>query len=163
MKILAVVGCALASAACFAEMEPASPESQGMDSQAILNWLDACERTFDGVKEGRLHGFVIVRHGKTIAEGTWKPFDTLNEPHMLYSHSKSFTSSAIGFLVDDGKLDLDERLVDIFPEAVPPDPSENLRQLRVRDLLTMNAGKDDQVVERTTQNNAVCSRRVSNS
>ena len=146
MKILAVVGFALASAACFAEMEPASPESQGMDSQAILNWLDACEQTFDGVKEGRLHGFVIVRHGKTIAEGTWKPFDTLNEPHMLYSHSKSFTSSAIGFLVDDGKLDLDERLVDIFPEAVPPDPSENLRQLRVRDLLTMNAGKKDHLL-----------------
>ena len=146
MKILTVVGFALASAACFAEMEPASPESQGMDSQAILNWIDACEQTFDGAKEGRLHGFVIVRHGKTISEGTWKPFDTLNEPHMLYSHSKSFTSSAIGFLVDDGRLDLDERLVDIFPEAVPPNPSENLRQLRVRDLLTMNAGKKDHLL-----------------
>ena len=38
---------------------------------------------------------VLVRHGKVIAEGTWAPFDTLNEPHMLYSHSKSFTSTAI--------------------------------------------------------------------
>ena len=146
MKILTMAGCALAAAACLGEMEPASPESQGMDSQAILDWIDACERTFDGAKEGRLHGFVIVRHGKTIAEGSWRPFDTLNETHMLYSHSKSFTSSAVGFLVEEGKLDLDERIVDIFPESVPADPSDNLRQLRVRDLLTMNVGKKDHLL-----------------
>jgi len=146
MKVLAAASCALVAAACLAEMEPASPESQGMDSQAILNWIDACEKTFDGAKEGRIHGFVIVRHGKTVAEGSWRPFDTLNEPHMLYSHSKSFTSSAIGFLVDEGKLDLDERIVDIFPESVPADASENLRQLRVRDLLTMNVGKKDHLL-----------------
>ena len=145
-KTVVSLGCAFAAAACMAEMEYATPESQGVDSQAILNLVDAFEKTFDGVKEGRVHGFVIVRHGKTIAEGSWKPFDTLNETHMLYSHSKSFTSSAIGFLVDDGKLDLDERLVDIFPEAVPSNPSENLRQLRVRDLLTMNVGKKDHLL-----------------
>ena len=130
----------------MAEMEYATPESQGVDSQAILNWIDACEKTFDGVKEGRIHGFVIVRHGKTIAEGSWKPFDTLNETHMLYSHSKSFTSSAVGFLVDEGKIDLDERIVDIFPNELPANPSDNLRQLRVRDLLTMNVGKKDHLL-----------------
>jgi len=145
-KTLSAAVCALAAAACMAEMEPASPESQGVDSQAILNWIDACERTFDGVKEGRVHGFVIVRHGKTVAEGSWRPFDTLNEPHMLYSHSKSFTSSAVGFLVDDGRLDLDERVVDIFPDELPEAPSDNLRQLRVRDLLTMNVGKKDHLL-----------------
>ena len=146
VKALSAAACALAASASLAEMEPASPESQGMDSQAILDWIDACERTFDGAKEGRIHGFVIVRHGKTVAEGSWKPFDTLNEPHMLYSHSKSFTSSAVGFLVDEGKLDLDERIVDIFPESLPENPSDNLRQLRVRDLLTMNVGKKDHLL-----------------
>ena len=63
--------CALAVLSAAAEMEYATPESQGVDSQAILNWIDACEKTFDGVKEGNVHGFVIVRHGKTIAEGSW--------------------------------------------------------------------------------------------
>ena len=144
--IVAALCCALAALSAAAEMEYATPESQGVDSQAILNWIDACEKTFDGVKEGRIHGFVIVRHGKTIAEGSWKPFDTLNEPHMLYSHSKSFTSSAVGFLADDGKIDLDERIVDIFPDELPANPSDNLRQLRVRDLLTMNVGKKDHLL-----------------
>ena len=126
----------------FALMEPATPESQGVSSEAILKFIDASEREFGGGKLGALHGFVIMRHGKVIAEGSWKPFDTLNETHMLYSHSKSFTSSAIGFLADEGKIDLDERLVDIFPEDVPAKPSPRLGEIRVRDLLTMNVGAD---------------------
>lgn len=141
MKLLLAAALALAGVAARAEMEKATPESQGVESQAILNWIDACEKMFDGEKEGRVHGFVIVRHGKMIAEGSWKPFDTLKKPHQLWSHSKSFTSSAVGFLVDEGKLDLDERLVDIFTNELPANVSENLRELRVRDCLTMNAGK----------------------
>ena len=126
----------------FAEMEPATPESQGVDSKGILAFIDAAEKTFDGSDKGRLHGFVILRHGKTIAEGSWKPFDTLNDTHMLYSHSKSFTATAIGFLVDDGKLDLDERVADIFPESLPENPAPGITEIRVRDLLTMNVGSD---------------------
>jgi len=142
MKKTIIVAAAAAAYAACAEMEYATPESQGVDSAAISAWIDACEKTFDGRREGRIHGFVIARHGKTVAEGSWKPFDTLNETHMLYSHSKSFTSTAVGFLVDDGKLDLDERVVDIFPEKAPANPSANLRELRVRDLLAMNVGAD---------------------
>ena len=112
-----------------------TPESLGVSSKGILDWVDACEKELDS-----LHGFVLLRHGKLVAEGSWGPYDTLNEPHMLFSHSKSFTSTAVGFLVDDGKVDLDERVVDIFPDKLPAAPSENLRQLRVRDLLTMNVG-----------------------
>ena len=120
------------------EMAQATPESQGVPSAAIGRWIEACEKELDA-----MHGFVIVRHGRTIAEGSWRPFDTLTKPHMLYSHSKSFTSTAIGFLVDDGKLDLDARVVDLFPDKVPAEPSENLKSLRLRDLLAMNVGADD--------------------
>ena len=124
-----------------AEMEYATPESQGVSSRAILNWIDACEKTFSAWNgSGAVHGFVIVRNGKTIAEGSWKPFNTLEETHMLYSHSKSFTSTAIGFLVEEGKLDLDERVMEIFPELTPTNVTENLKAMRVRDLLTMNVG-----------------------
>ena len=142
MKGKLTSGILLCAASAFALMEPATPESQGVSSAAILKWIDACEKTFDAGPDGALHGFVIVRHGKVIAEGSWKPFDTLNETHMLYSHSKSFTSSAIGFLVDEGKVDLDERLVDILPEDVPAKPDPRLGEIRVRDLLTMNVGAD---------------------
>ena len=141
-----VMGSALCAASAFALMEPATPESQGVPSEAILKFIDGCEKTFDAGDLGAIHGFVIVRHGKVIAEGSWKPFDTLNETHMLYSHSKSFTSSAIGLLADRGKIDLDERIVDIFSNEVPAKVSENLAQLRVRDLLTMNVGKKDHLL-----------------
>ena len=141
-----VMGSALCAASAFALMEPATPESQGVPSEAILKFIDGCEKTFDAGDLGAMHGFVIVRHGKVIAEGSWKPFDTLNETHMLYSHSKSFTSSAIGILADRGKIDLDERIVDIFSNEVPAKVSENLAQLRVRDLLTMNVGKKDHLL-----------------
>ena len=135
-------GLSLAATSAFALMEPATPESQGVDSAAILKFIDVAEKTFDAGPAGALHGFVIVRHGKVIAEGSWKPFDTLNETHMLYSHSKSFTSSAIGFLADEGKIDLDERIVDIFSNDVPEKPDPRLGEIRVRDLLTMNVGAD---------------------
>ena len=131
--------CALAAASSLAAlMDKATPESQGVSSAAIVRWIDACEREIP--TPHALHGFVILRHGHTIAEGTWAPYDTLNRPHMLYSHSKSFTSTAIGFLVDDGKLDLDARVLSFFPDKAPANPSNNLRALRVRDLLTMNVG-----------------------
>lgn len=146
MKTLMVMGSALCAASAFALMEPATPESQGVPSEAILKFIDGCEKTFDAGDLGAMHGFVIVRHGKVIAEGSWKPLDTLNETHMLYSHSKSFTSSAIGLLADRGKIDLDERIVDIFSNEVPAKVSENLAQLRVRDLLTMNVGKKDHLL-----------------
>lgn len=116
------------------EMDAATPESQGVSSRVILRWIDVCERTLKS-----LHGFVIVRHGKTIAEGWWKPYSA-DRTHMLYSHSKSFTSSAIGFLVDERKVDLDDRVLKFFPDKAPANPSENLKSLRVRDLLTMNTG-----------------------
>ena len=135
-KGLVAAAALLTATAAQATMERATPESQGVSSKAILAYIDACEKNFPG----GMHGFVIVRHGKVIAEGSWKPFDTLNVPHMLYSHSKSFTSTAVGFLLDEGKLDLDERVADVFADKVPADASENLRQLRVRDLLTMNVG-----------------------
>lgn len=128
---------ALSAALCAADMPRATPESQGVSSQAIIDWLDACNAEMK-----YMHGFVIVRHGKVIAEGAWAPFDPLTRPHMLYSHSKSFTSTAIGFLADEGKVDLDERIADIFADKMPTNPQPELLEVRVRDLLTMNFGSD---------------------
>ena len=145
-RLVCAIPAVLSAGVILAAMEPATPESQGVPSEAILKFIDGCEKTFDAGDLGAMHGFVIVRHGKVIAEGSWKPFDTLNETHMLYSHSKSFTSSAIGLLADRGKIDLDERIVDIFSNEVPAKVSENLAQLRVRDLLTMNVGKKDHLL-----------------
>jgi len=114
-----------------------SPEAEGVSSKQILAWLDACERDIDA-----LHGFVLLKNGKTVAEGSWAPFDTLNRPHRLSSHSKCFVTTAVGMLVDGHKLDLDECVADICPDLLPPNPSDNLKRMRVRDLLTMNVGSN---------------------
>ena len=112
-----------------------APEAEGVSSRKVMEWIDACEQRIDC-----LHGFVLLKNGKLVAEGSWAPFDTLNRTHYLSSHSKCFTSTAAGFLVDDGKLDLDECVADILPDLVPADASENLRRVRVRDLMTMTMG-----------------------
>lgn len=141
MKKFAMLSSAMAFAVVASAADPGalpvavSPEAEGVSSAKLGAWLDTCEREIDC-----LHGFVLLRHGKVIAEGSWKPYDTLNEPHFLSSHTKCFTSTAIGLLADEGKIDLDERVVDILKDKLPPSPSENLRMLRVRDLMTMNFG-----------------------
>ncbi len=111
-----------------------TPEAQGVPPRAILAFIDTVERDVDA-----LHSFVLVRHGKIIAEGWWAPY-AKGRPHMLYSLSKSFTSTAVGVAVDEERLSLDDRVVSFFPGRLPPAPSENLRRMRVRDLLCMGSG-----------------------
>lgn len=110
-----------------------TPESLGISSRAVSRWVEKMD------KIGGIHSFVLLRHGKTVAEGWWNPYRPMDR-HMLYSLSKSFTSTAIGMVADEGKLDLDERVADIFADCLPASPDPNLRSMRVRDLLCMTTG-----------------------
>jgi len=65
-------------------------------------------------------------------------------PHVLYSLSKSFTSTAVGLAVAEGKLSIDDELLK-FPEDATPAPTDNLKAMRVRDLLCMSAGHETAV------------------
>ena len=86
-----------------------------------------------------MNSFMLVRHGHVVAEGWWGPYDA-RTPHIFYSLSKSFTSTAVGLAIAEGKLSLDDEVLKFFPEDAPADPSANLRAMRVRDLLRMSAG-----------------------
>lgn len=86
-----------------------------------------------------LHSFLFVRGGKVGAEGYWTPYAPAY-PHMLHSLSKSFTSTAFGFAVQEGLLSLDDPVTKFFPEKLPSEPCENMRKMRIRHLLTMNTG-----------------------
>jgi hypothetical protein len=90
---------------------------------------------------------MVVRHGHVIAEGHWAPYRT-GVPHMLFSLSKSFASTAAGFAVTEGLLTVDDKVVSFFPELLPADVSENLAAMRVRDLLTMTSGHDQDTMGR---------------
>ena len=113
-----------------------TPEAQGISSQAILDYLDTVDKKID-----TLHSVMIVRHGHVIAEAWWKP-EAADKPHVLWSLSKSFNSTAVGLAIEEGKLSLDDPVLKFFPADAPVDPSDNLKAMKVRDLLTMTCGHD---------------------
>jgi CubicO group peptidase (beta-lactamase class C family) len=88
-----------------------------------------------------MHSFMLVRHGQVIAEGWWQP-EAADQPHILHSLSKSFTSTAVGLAVSEGKMSVDDLVLKFFPEEAPAETSANLKMMRVRDLLTMTCGHD---------------------
>ena len=121
-------------------MEPltiSTPEAEGISSQAILDFVDAVESRIDA-----LHSMMLLRHGKVIAQGWWYPYRA-DHRHRLFSLSKSFTSTAIGFAVTEGHLSIDDRVVDFFPEDLPPKVSDHLARMRIRHLLTMTTGHEE--------------------
>lgn len=115
----------------------ATPESQGVSSGQIETFI----RAWENAPAHEPHSLMILRHGKVIAEGWWKPYAP-QLLHTMYSVSKSFTATAVGFAVSEGKIGLNDPVISFFPEDTPLNPSENLKKLRVRDLLTMSAGND---------------------
>jgi CubicO group peptidase (beta-lactamase class C family) len=112
-----------------------TPEAQGTSSQAIRDFVAAAD------KINTLHSFMLVRHGRVIGEGWWKP-EAADKPHVLASLSKSFNSTAVGLAIDAGKLDLADPVLKFFPADAPAEPSDNLKAMTVRDLLTMTCGHD---------------------
>jgi CubicO group peptidase (beta-lactamase class C family) len=129
----ALLTCVLACPG-WADLPRSSPEAQGISSSAILSFIEAADRDIDS-----LHSFMLVRHGHVVAEGWWTPYSA-ESPHMLYSLSKSFTSTAVGLAIAEGKLSLDDEVLKFFPEDAPANPSDNLRSMRVHDLLRMSTG-----------------------
>lgn len=123
-----------AKAQKFASLPRSSPEQQGISSADILAFIEAADKEID-----TMNSFVLVRHGHVVAEGWWAPYDR-ETPHVLYSLSKSFTSTAVGLAIGEGKLSLDDPVLKFFPDEAPAEPSNNLKAMRVRDLLRMNTG-----------------------
>ena len=111
-----------------------TPEAQGISSAAIRAFVQAADTGIDA-----MHSVMLVRHGRVVAEGWWGPYDA-STPHVLYSLSKSFTSTAVGMAVAEGKLSVNDEVLKFFPDEAPAEPSANLRAMRVRDLLRMSTG-----------------------
>lgn len=118
------------------EFERVTPESVGIPSATIETLLDKLE---EGWTEP--HGLMIMRHGKVCAEGWWAPYAP-GIRHGLQSHTKTYAATAVGIAYTEGLLKLTDRIVDIFPEDIPENPSENLKRLTVRDVLCMGCGMD---------------------
>jgi CubicO group peptidase (beta-lactamase class C family) len=111
-----------------------APEAQGVSSQGIIDFLDAAAKS-----KHEFHSMVLVRHGKVVAECWWNPYKP-ELKHTLYSTSKSFTATAIGFAVAEKKLTVNDQVIAFFPDALPDTVSEFLKDLKIKDLLSMSAG-----------------------
>ena len=109
---------------------PRAKASAQMDA-AFEAYLQAVEDSSEN-----LHSIMVLQHGKVLEEKFFVP-DTA---HILNSISKTFTSTAVGFAISEGLLNLEDKIVDIFPESVPEQPQEWLSQITIRNLLTMNSG-----------------------
>jgi CubicO group peptidase (beta-lactamase class C family) len=117
-----------------AQLRRTTPEAQGIASPAILAFVEQIEQQSPG-----LHSMMLLRHGLVVAEGWWSPYIS-DRQHMLFSLSKSFTSTAIGLAVEEGLLSIDDQVLPFFPDERPAQVSEHLAAMRVRPLLSLSTG-----------------------
>lgn len=111
-----------------------APSAERLDAKSVLALLDRLDE-----RSVECHSIMVVRHGRVVAEAWWAPFSR-DRPHLLYSLTKSFIPIAVGFAVADGRLGLDDLVVDVLPDHVPAGVSPWARQLSVHHLLTMTTG-----------------------
>jgi CubicO group peptidase (beta-lactamase class C family) len=116
-------------------MDRSSPSAQGVDAAGISDFLDAIE------SDPRIepHGLIVHRHGRRIVEGYWAPH-TGDRSRLVYSLSKSFTGTALGLLVGDGRLSLDDLVSDHLPELFDDATPDAIRRLRIRHIASMASG-----------------------
>lgn len=110
-----------------------TPEAVGIPSQVLIRTLEELK------KLDSLNSIMILRHGHVCAEGWWKPYSP-DIPHMLFSLSKSFTSVAVGMLQAEGKIDIHAPLISYFPEQESAITDPRLREITLKNLLTMASG-----------------------
>lgn len=109
-----------------------TPERQGIASADLHKFVETLESQMR-----EIHSVLLLRHGHVIAEGWWSPYEH-EHPHMLFSVSKSFTSTAVGLAVNEGYFLLDDKVLSFF--QTPIEVSDNLASMKVRHLLTMSTG-----------------------
>ena len=99
-----------------------------------------------------MHAFQLSINGRMLAKAYYGPFRE-GEPHRMYSVSKTMTGLAIGMLCEDGKLSLDQRITEFFPDWLPDAPSPFLTSLTIRDMLRMaTCYRQTAYQERTDEN-----------
>ena len=116
------------------------PEDAGLSSVAIANFLQDCEKI-----HYKLRTLLIVRHGKPVVEAAKYPFLS-SDKRLVYSVSKSFTSTAIGVAVEKGLLRVEDKVLDYFPECRNLDLDERAKKMTIRHLLTMSSGHEKDTV-----------------
>src|SRR4051794_36733603 len=120
-----------------------TPAAEGVDARGVHAFLDVVE----GAPDIEPHSLMILRHGRLIASGWWAPY-TAERPHLLYSLSKSFPSTAAGLAAAEGLLNLDDPVISYFPEFEAEITDPGSRAMLVRHVASMASGHAEETVER---------------
>lgn len=109
-----------------------------MESAGIRGFLDEAER--EGIE---LNSLMVLIKGEVVFETWYAPYGP-EIPHSMHSFTKGLTSTAIGFLVEEGRVSLEDKVISFFPERLPELVSENLRRMNIWHLLTMTCGHEQE-------------------
>lgn len=112
-------------------IERVLPEEVGIPSHSVTSFIDCLK-----AQKVNIHGFMLMRYGKIAVEGYYYPYEK-NQKHRIYSISKSFTSLTIGLLIDEGKLSLNDKIVDIFADKVKHPVHTYTQLMTVEHILKM--------------------------
>ena len=112
-------------------MNFALPEEMGVCSASIKKFITRLEK-----REMHMHSVLMMRGDNIIYEGYWAPFNK-DFCHRMYSVTKSFVAVAIGLCEEDGLLNLDDKIIDYFPEKIDTPICENLKKQTIRQMLMM--------------------------
>ena len=116
-----------------------TPSEQGVDANGIAAFVEAAGQVA-GVEP---HSLMVVKSGHVVAEGWWAPY-TAERPHLVYSVSKSFTSTALGLAVAEGLVDLDATVLSYFPELDADVKDPRARAIKVRHVAAMASGHQEE-------------------
>lgn len=108
-----------------------TPEQAGLSSESLLRGIKFLEN--NGIN---LHSLLLMKGDKLFGEYYWAPFDK-DFCHRMYSETKSFVGVAIGLLIEEGKLSLEDKVADFFPEKIDGELPQVLKEQTVRDMLNM--------------------------
>jgi CubicO group peptidase (beta-lactamase class C family) len=121
-------------------MDITSPAEQGVHASGVLAFLDAVEH------DARIepHGLIIQRHGRRIVEGFWAPH-TADRRRLVYSLSKTFTGTALGLMIGEGRLSLDDLVSNHLP-LLFADVDPMTATLQIRHIASMSTGHDREML-----------------
>lgn len=111
--------------------EKITPEQAGISSDNVAKLISIMER-----RGAITHGILMMKDGKIFAEEYWKPFHK-DFCHRMYSQTKSFVGVAIGLLIEEGKLSLNDKVADYFPEKIDGELNGYVKDQTVKEMLTM--------------------------
>jgi CubicO group peptidase (beta-lactamase class C family) len=116
----------------------ATPEAAGIDPRMLDEMIEAVDSRGIGADS-----LMVIRHGYIVSDAYFAPYNPW-ENHIIYSCTKSVVSTLIGIAIDEGYIDadLDQRLLDIFPDRTVRNPNAWKSDMTLRDLLMMSAGFD---------------------